>query len=49
MSKTDSVSADPVNTLTVCILIDGKDILPDVFRNKDIAKRVLVCGTHVES
>ena len=42
------MSAEPVTKLTVCILIDGKDILLDVFRNKDIAKGVLVSGTHVK-
>ena len=34
--------------LTVCILINGKDILLDVFRNEDIMKGPLVSGTHVE-
>ena len=34
--------------LTVHILINRKDILPDVFRNEDIAKGVLVSRTHVE-
>ena len=34
--------------LTVCILIMRKDILPDIFRNEDITKGVLVSGTHVE-
>ena len=48
MSETNSVSADLVTMLTVHILIDGKDILPDVFRNEDITKGVLVSGTHVE-
>ena len=42
------MSTEPVTMLTVCILIDGKDILPDVFRNEDIARGVLVSGTHVE-
>ena len=42
------MSADSVTTLTVCIFIDGKDILLDVFRNEDITKGVLVIGTHVE-
>ena len=42
------MSAELVTMLTVCILIDGKDILPDDFRNKDIAKGVLVSGTHVK-
>ena len=40
--------AEPVTTLTVRILIDGKDIFPDAFRNKDIAKGVLVTRTHVK-
>ena len=48
MSETNSIAAEPVTTLTVCISIDGKDILPDVFRNEDIAKEVLVSGTHVK-
>ena len=37
--------AESVTMLTVCILVDGKDILPDVFRNEVIAKGVLVSGT----
>ena len=48
MSETNSMSADPITMLTVHVLIDGKYILLDVFRNEDIAKGVLVCGTHVE-
>ena len=43
------MSADLATMLTACILIDGKDNLPDVFRNEDIMKGVLVSGTHVES
>ena len=46
MSEANSVSADPVTMLTVCILIYGKDIFLDVFRNEDIAKGVLVSGSH---
>ena len=42
------MSAELVTTLTVCILIDGKEILSDVFRNEDIAKGVQIGGTHVE-
>ena len=42
------MSAESVTTLTVHILIDGNDIFPDVFRNEEIAKGVLVGGTHVE-
>ena len=48
MSETNSMSADLVTMLTVCILIDGKDILLDVFRNGDIVKGFLVSGTHAE-
>ena len=48
MSKTNSMSTESVTMLTVHILIDGKDILPDVFRNEEIAKGVLVGGTQVE-
>ena len=48
MSETKSLSAESVTTLTVCILIDGKDILPDDFRNEEIAKGVLVSGTQVK-
>ena len=39
---------DPVTMLMVCILIDGKEILPDVFQKEDITKGVLICGTHVK-
>ena len=47
MSETISVPAGPVTMLTVCVLIDGKEMLLDVFRNEDIAKGVLIGGTHV--
>ena len=48
MSETNSVSTELVTMLTVCILIDGKEILLDVFRNEDIMKRVQIGGMHVE-
>ena len=48
MSETNSVTAEPVTMLTVHILIKGEDILPDIFRNEDITKGVLIGGTHVE-
>ena len=48
MSETNSVSAEQVTMLTVCILINRKDILPDVLRKEEIAKGVLVSGTQVE-
>ena len=43
------MSTGLVTTLTVHVLINRKDILPDVFRNEDIAKGVLVSRTHVKS
>ena len=48
MSETNSVSTEPVTTLTVCVLIGGREILPDVFQNEDVAKEVLISGTHVK-
>ena len=42
MSVPNSVFVDPVTSLMVHILIDGKEILPDVFGNEDIAKGVLI-------
>ena len=42
------MTAEPVTTLSVCILIEGRDILLDVFRNEDITKGVLTGVTHVE-
>ena len=42
------MSAESVTMLTVCVLIDGKEILLDVFRNEDIVKGVVVGRTHVE-
>ena len=48
MSETNSVATELVPMLTVCILINGKDILPDVCRNEDTAIEVLVHGTHIE-
>ena len=48
MSETNCVTAELVTTLTVHVLIEGKDILLDIFRNEDIAKGVLVSEIHVE-
>ena len=42
------VTAEPVTTLTVQILIDRKEILLDVFRNEYVAKGILISGTHIE-
>ena len=47
MSDINSMSAELVTMLTVCILIERKEIFPDVFRNEEIAKGVLVSGTQV--
>ena len=46
--ETNSITAELVTTLTVCIFIEGRDILPDIFRNEDITKGVLIGMTHVE-
>ena len=46
MSETNS--AEPVTTLTVHVLIDGRKILPDVFQNEYVAKEVLMSWTHVK-
>ena len=48
MSETNSVTVEWVTTLTVCILIDGRDVLPDIFRNEDFTKGVLIGTTHME-
>ena len=48
MSETNSVSAESVTTLSVHVLINGTEILPDVFQNEDVAKGVLISGTHVD-
>ena len=48
MSETNTVSTEPVTTLNVCVLVGGREILPDVFQNDDVVKGVLIGGTHVE-
>ena len=48
MSETNSVTTELVTTLTICFLIEGRDILPEIFRNDDIPKKVLIGMTHVE-
>ena len=37
-----------LTTLTVHVLVKGRDILPDVFRNEDVMKGVLISATHIE-
>ena len=49
MSETHSVTTKLVIMLTIHILIEGRDILPEVFQNNDIAKRVLIGVTHIQS
>ena len=41
-------SAEPVTTLTICVLIDGKEILPNSLQNEDVAQGALMSWTHVE-
>ena len=48
MSVPNSIFTDPVTTLTVCVLIDGKQILPHMLRSEDVMKEVLMSWTHVE-
>ena len=48
MSETNSVAVALVTILTVHILINGKDILLDIFRNEEIVKGVLGSGTHIK-
>ena len=42
------VPTEPITTLTVCVLIDGKEILLLVLWNEDVAKGVLMSWTHME-
>ena len=49
MSETNSVTTEPVTMLTVHVLIEGRVILSDIFRNEDISKGLLIGQTHVES
>ena len=48
MTKTISIITEPVTMFTVCVLIKGRDILLDVFRNEDIMKGVLISVTHMK-
>ena len=47
-SETNFVTAELVTTPTICILIKGRDILPDIFRNEDFTKGVLIGMVHIE-
>ena len=44
----NAVVTESVTMLTLCILIDRKEILLQVFQNKEVAKGVLMGRTHVE-
>ena len=46
--NTNTVLTEPVTTLTVCELIDGKEILPHALCTEDVTKGVLMSWTHVE-
>ena len=52
MSRTNvnmnEVLTEPNTTLMVCVLIDGKEILPLALQNEDVLKGVLMSWTHVE-
>ena len=48
MSETNSITVELVTRLTEHILIEGRDIILDVFRNEDITKGVLIDVTHKE-
>ena len=44
----DMVPTEPNTMLTVCMLIDGKEILLLALQNEDVTKGVLMSWTHVE-
>ena len=46
--NTNVVSTESVTMLMVHILIDGKEILPHVLQNENVAKGVLMSWMHVE-
>ena len=46
--NTNAVSTEPVTTLLVHILIDGKEILLHALQNEDVMKGVLMSWTYVE-
>ena len=48
MSETNLVTIELVTTLTVCVLVKGRDIPLDVFRNEDMTKGALIGVTHIE-
>ena len=48
MLETDSMTIELVTMLTVHVLVKGRDIHPDGFRNGDIMKGVLIGVTYVE-
>ena len=44
----NTVPMESRTTLTVCMFIDGNEILPLALQNEDVAKGVLMSWTHVE-
>ena len=46
--ETNPMTTESVTILTEHALIEGRDILPDVFRKEDIMKGVLIGVTHME-
>ena len=44
----NAVPVESSTRLTVCILINGKEILPQVLQNEEVAKGMLMAWMHVE-
>ena len=44
----NAMPIDANTTLMVCILIDGKEILPQALHNEEVAKGVITGWTNVE-
>ena len=44
----NAMLTEPVTTLTVCILINRKEILPHALCKEDVVKGVLMSWTHVK-
>ena len=46
--NTNAVSTESVTMIMVCVLNDGKEILPQALQNEDATKGVLISWMHVE-
>ena len=45
----NALPMEAYTTLTVCMLIDGKEILPQAFCNEEVAKGVITGWTNMEA